>query len=122
MIRHGQSKGDRNINEPVTARQKVARVLSRPHLYLLDVGRANTPLLQLGLEGAPGFLGTFGDQSGRENQEHGQRGERATNELGPARHCSHHGIAENLKRARPQVNGYVLIELSVTCRMRPLVR
>ncbi len=47
-----RSKGDRDIDDSVTVLQD-NRVLNRPHLYLLDVGRTNAPLLKLSLECGP---------------------------------------------------------------------
>src|SRR2546422_2516985 len=46
-------KGDRDIDDSVTVLQDNIRVLSRPHLYLLDVERTNAPLLKLSLECGP---------------------------------------------------------------------
>ena len=48
-----RSKGDRDIDDSVTILQDNIRVGSRPHFYLLNIGRTNAPLLKLSLERGP---------------------------------------------------------------------
>jgi hypothetical protein len=54
IVSPARPKGDRDIEYSMTVLQDNIRVLSRPHLYPLDVERTtNAPLLKLSLECGP---------------------------------------------------------------------